>query len=222
MLKHIPFYASLLEQTFNDGSKPTLSHVLVYGAVEAHSMGEKGCIASNKTIALECGLKESSVKTVMSVLNKQKWVKVNLINGQRQSIEPLMTINPPVNVHQPPRYSPLTIEYSNKNTVIENTSSDVELLKIINQVIGRDFRTLPRGFKKTLELFSLEEIKTALTNLSKDEWHYPRLKTLKLDYLIRATTIDKFRLVEAVQEREIQYGKRLNMETMEYERYEIK
>lgn len=194
MLKHIPFYASLLEQTFDDGSRPTLSHVLVYGAVEAHSMGEKGCIASNKTIALECGLKESSVKTVLSVLNKQKWIKVNLINSQRQSIEPLMTINPPVNVHQPPRYSPLTIEYSNKNTVIENTSGEVEkeLLKIINQVIGREFRTLPRGFKKTLDLFSLEEIKKSLTNMSADAWHAQRLKTLSSDYLLRATTIDKF------------------------------
>ena len=53
MLKHIPFYASLMGAKLYDKDTATTSHVLVYGAIEAHSMGDKGCIASNKTIANE-------------------------------------------------------------------------------------------------------------------------------------------------------------------------
>lgn len=220
MLKHIPFYASLLERP----EKPTIGMVLVYGAIEAHSFGEKGCIASNKTIAQETGLKEKTVANAISLLNKYRWVIVHLDNNNHRTlIEPSLTIEPPFTVQGTPLPATRNIEYSNKNTVRENTNSEVEkeLLKIINQVIGREFRTLPRGYKKTLDLFSLEEIKTSLTNLSADAWHSERLKTLKLDYLIRATTIDKFLSEEGVQKKEKKYGERLNLETGKYERYEL-
>jgi hypothetical protein len=73
MLKHIPFYASLLGQGLY-GKNATYSHVLVYGAIEAHSFGEKGCIASNELLAKETGLGRGTVKNVLSDLNKAGWV----------------------------------------------------------------------------------------------------------------------------------------------------
>lgn len=100
--------------------------VLVYGAIEAHSFGEKGCIASNKTIAQETGLKEKTVANAVSKLNKLGWVKVQLDkNNHRILIEPSLTIEPPFTVQGTPLHSTVNIEYSNKNTVIENTTNVV-------------------------------------------------------------------------------------------------
>lgn len=112
---------------------------------------------------------------------------------------------------------------SKNNTRLINTNSEVELLKIVNKTLKREFRVLPRGIGKTLELFSLEEIEKALQNLSSDAWHSEKLAGLKLDYLLRATTIDKFRNVDSIQQKsyEQKFGKKLNLETMQYEEYEL-
>lgn len=65
---------------------------------------------------------------------------------------------------------------------------------LVNEVTGRNFRTLPeRGVKKTLDAFTLDEIRAALTALAADSWHKPKLKELSIDYFIRSTTIDKFK-----------------------------
>jgi|GEM_PF-6655343 len=101
-----------------------------------------------------------------------------------------------------------------------NTYSEAELLKVINQTLKREFRVLPRGCKKTLDLFTLQEIEIALTNLAADAWHGPKIKQLKLDYLLRPTTIDKFRLKEAVQVGESSHQK-LNMETGKMEEVHV-
>lgn len=95
MLKNIPFYASLLGRELNEKIKSTNGHVLVYGAVEAHSFGSRGCVASNRLIAEETGMKESTVANIISVLAKAGWVRVTLTaNNHRTLIEPLMTISP--------------------------------------------------------------------------------------------------------------------------------
>lgn len=96
MLKHIPFYASLFNLGNNSGIKPTNGHILLYGAVETHSFGAKGCIASNKTLAEETGLKASSVSVYLSEMSKMGWIKVCMNNGQRKNIEPLLCIAPPL------------------------------------------------------------------------------------------------------------------------------
>ncbi len=136
MLKHIPFYASLMGAKLYDKDTATTSHVLVYGAIEAHSIGDKGCIASNKTIASETGLKESTTAKCISQLNKAGWVSVELDdNNHRKLIQPLLTIAPPLPTSKPPftpqktpLYSTVNIDNSNKNTVIDN-STNVELAK---------------------------------------------------------------------------------------------
>ena len=128
MLKHIPFYASLMGANLYDKDTATTSHVLIYGSIEAHSMGDKGCIASNKTIASETGLKESTTAKCISQLNKAGWVSVELDdNNHRKLIQPLLTIatplptsKPPFTPQKTPLYSTVNIDNSNKNTVIDN------------------------------------------------------------------------------------------------------
>ena len=78
MLKHIPFYASLLGREITEKIKATNRHVLVYGAIEVHSAGKLGCIASNQTIAEETGLATRVVSLTISDLKKAGWVDFDL------------------------------------------------------------------------------------------------------------------------------------------------
>ena len=123
MLKNIPFYSSLLGRPLTENKKATHSHVLTYGAIEAHSLGLKGCIASNKTIANEIGMAQKTVSNAISELRKAGWVKYDLDeNNQRGVITPLLTISLPATPPLPsvppstPAGSPLhstgNIEYS--------------------------------------------------------------------------------------------------------------
>ena len=85
---------------------------------------------------------------------------------------------------------------SSANNKKENNKTkklESDLLSLVNSITGRNFRTLPRGAKKTLDLFSLEEIEAALTAMAADGWHRPKLKELSIDYFLRATTIDRFK-----------------------------
>lgn len=95
MLKHIPFYGSLIGRDLGE-RKATAGHILVYGAIEAHSFGPKGCIASNTTIAEETGMEDGSVRNIISRLAKAGWIDV-VLNSKRQrvSIIPLLSIVSP-------------------------------------------------------------------------------------------------------------------------------
>ena len=210
MLKHIPFYASLLGRQMKSGKKSNNGMVLVYGAIEVHAMGEKGCIASNGRIAQETGLSAGTVANYISELNKSGWVKVNIktVNGGvvRVNIEPLLTIKTPSSTSDtlhtsviPPSSgddTPLHLEMNIDNNIDNNkkttTNNDTLLKELLNKVTGRNFRVLPNGYKKTLKEFTLEEIEKALLAMKKDKWHSERWGSLKSDYLIRSSTIDNF------------------------------
>lgn len=102
MLKHLPFYGSLLGRILADKTKATNRHVLVYGAVEAHSYGKHGCIASNATIAEETGISERVVSSTLSQLKKSEWVSFDLDEKfRRGEIVPLLTIETPVKKNTP-------------------------------------------------------------------------------------------------------------------------
>nr|DAV75072.1 MAG TPA: helix-turn-helix domain protein [Caudoviricetes sp.] len=147
MLKNIPFYASLLNRELANGKRTKHSHVLVYGAIETHALGDYGCIASNKTIAAETGLTAGTVANTISELNASGWIKVTLNeNNHRVNIEPKLTINtptfsqgsqeltevnpsaaaepplsrgltPPSAAAEPPLQPRMNIEYSNRNNI---------------------------------------------------------------------------------------------------------
>lgn len=148
MLKHIPFYGSLLGRELADGKKSTNSHVLVYGAIEAHSFGERGCIASNDLIAQETGLKKSTVRVALSEISRGGWVDVKLnANNFRTLIVPLLVIDTPISGHLHPHQSPLTppsvdTEHriqsigNSKETVIDTTPAEAgRLAEILHTLI---------------------------------------------------------------------------------------
>lgn len=68
-----------------------------------------------------------------------------------------------------------------------------DVLGILNRVTKRNFIVEPAGIEKTKAKFSDEQIETALKNMWKDDWHKPRMSSLKSDYLLRASTIDQFK-----------------------------
>lgn len=111
MLKHVPFFSSLLRKPLN-GTKPKHTHVLVYGAIEVHEMGPRGCVASNKTISEEVGLAETTVANLISELSSGGWIKVNMRSGRRESIKPLFEPSLPnePHVHQPVKQGSPTSE----------------------------------------------------------------------------------------------------------------
>lgn len=95
MLKHVPFYSQLVGKTLtgvklkNKQLYATASHVLVYGAVEAHSKGPKGCVAGNDTIGAETGLTEGTVAKTICQLSAAGWVVVSLTaRNYRTAIKP--------------------------------------------------------------------------------------------------------------------------------------
>lgn len=71
-------------------------------------------------------------------------------------------------------------------------ATEKELLGNLNEVAGRNFRTLPRGVGKLLKLYSVPEIRQALDALAGDPWHKERLSSLSSDYLLRVNTIERF------------------------------
>ncbi len=141
MLKHIPFYASLLGREITGKIKATNRHVLVYGAIEVHSTGKLGCIASNQTIADETGLATRVVSLTISDLKKAGWVDFTLDqNFFRSPITPLLNISTPYTKNVPTptlnNTPPLhknthigNIIGNNKETDIKATATPVASLK---------------------------------------------------------------------------------------------
>lgn len=193
MLRHIPFYASLLGRELADGTKTTTSHVLVYGAIEAHAMGSKGCIASNARIAEETGLKPSTVAPVISKLHKAGWIEVQLgKNNQRLGITPLLSINTPLLHNKPPlqdNKGPLVVQQT-ENTVREDSREDTtnvvsaserkpsQPYELVQHVIAiQGIKPFPvmimqlAAAKKILESgYSLDEAKAAADRMQADAY----------------------------------------------------
>lgn len=90
-LSSIPFYNGLLgkELFIKEDGTPVLAtntHILVYGAIEVHSRGKLGCVASNKTIGEECGVSDGRTANIISELAKAGWVTVALKGRLRKGI----------------------------------------------------------------------------------------------------------------------------------------
>lgn len=126
MLRSIPFYSSLLGKQINEKTNATHSHVLLYGAIEVHSFGKRGCVASNATIAQETGLTESTVSKTLSQLVSCGWVRVTWKGekfGRRDQIIPLLEIAPLLHSkttltdQKGYPYSPVKIDNSKDNSI---------------------------------------------------------------------------------------------------------
>ena len=85
MLKHIPFYASLLGKKLNEKTKSQSRHVLLYGAIEVHHEGKIGCRASNKKLAAECGLSETKISQYLLEMKQGGWIDYTLSESNKRS-----------------------------------------------------------------------------------------------------------------------------------------
>lgn len=121
MLKHIPFYSSLLDRTLN-GKKPKHSHVLVYGAIEVHAMGPKGCIVSNSTLGKETGFTADTISNMISELAKGGWIEI--IQGanakRRAGLMPLGSVTMPLDNGTMPLPNGIHYIETEEKTVREN------------------------------------------------------------------------------------------------------
>lgn len=96
MLKHIPFYASLLGKELTETVTAKHPHVLLYGAIEAHSYGHLGCIAGNETLGEETGVSPENVRRYLNDMKKGGWISYNLDKANnRDQIVPLLEIATP-------------------------------------------------------------------------------------------------------------------------------
>ena len=154
MLKNIPFYSSLLKRELADGKKTTHIHVLVYGAIEVHAMGELGCIASNKTIGAEVGITPGSASNSISDLRKAGWISIEFDkNNQRGKITPLLqiivpphsTMDPPPLANVPPLHSPMDIEY-NREYNKKSIGREKELPPFATQLSKRLFKWIEKNY----------------------------------------------------------------------------
>lgn len=93
-----------------------------------------------------------------------------------------------------------TINTKQEKKKKENITIKRDVLGILNRVTGRNFTVEPIGAEKTKSLFTDEQLERAWRNMFKDEWHRPRMKHLKSEYLLRASVIDQFKDWESPKE----------------------
>jgi hypothetical protein len=153
-----------------------------------------------KQLAHLCNLKPSTAyatikrleaSNMIATSSQVKFTKITVVNWQKYQSRGTDTQQvDDISVSAPQENNGTIKRNKNKNKNKNIYSEDDKLLELLNEKTSRSFRTLPNGYKKTLEAFSLEEIGKALDNMKSDEWHAPRLSELKSDYLLRSSTID--------------------------------
>lgn len=125
-LHTIPFHASLLKQPLTKNKKASNAHVLIYGAIEVHANGEKGCIASNDKIAKETGYAKQTVINRISEMAEAEWITVVMKDHKRVKITPNASItfwgNPPL----PHTVTPPTVEGNIYNSIDNNPTGSLE------------------------------------------------------------------------------------------------
>lgn len=164
---------------------------LLYGEITALCNKTGTCWASNQYFANLYGVRLQAVSNWVSELTNAGFVttKINKSAGNKRYIR---ITDVPITENRKTSYEKADVN-NNKTNNKSYVELEKNLLVLVNEVTGRNFRTLPeRGVKKTLDAFSLVEIESALRALVKDDWHSEKIKEFKIDYLIRSTTIDKF------------------------------
>lgn len=161
---------------------------VLYAEIQALTNMRGICWATNKHLAKLYDVQPTTISEWVKQLEDAGYVRTKIIEGGFRGISVL--VHPSGKAEGGLREKP-----KHNNTVTNNSIVELEksLLVLVNKITGRDFRTLPRGSKKTLDSFSLVEIEVALTALAADPWHRPKLKELSSDYFLRASTIDRFK-----------------------------
>lgn len=169
---------------------------VMFAEITALSNSLGACWATNKYFAELYGVQNTTISEWVKQLETANLISTKVIKGGLRAIHVEIALYPSGKAEDRLREKPKHNNKTNNNSIVDlkaSKESEASLLLLVNEVTGRQFRTLPaRGVKKTLDAFSLPEIRTALTALTQDGWHSPKMKEFSIDYFIRSTTIDKF------------------------------
>lgn len=173
-------------------SQISSSAKLLYGEISALANTSGSCWATNDYFSRIYQVRKEAVSRWVSELEQAGFIRTSIDReiGNKRWI----FITDPI-AKKGDRSSEKTqfVYKEGNNKINSSAQKQEELLKIVNEILGRNFRTLPsRNVTKLLNAFSLVEIRFALTALRADDWHLDKIKTLSIDYFIRPTTIDKF------------------------------
>lgn len=102
------------------------------------------------------------------------------------------------------------IEESNKeikkesNKIIEDKSSNVDLLSFLNTTTGKGFKVITSKAEKNIKLrlkegFTIEDIKRAIVNCSKNKYHIENPHYITLEFITRADNLEKYLNVAPAQ-----------------------
>lgn len=189
-----PAYYGIVPAIVRYDQDITANAKLLYSEITALANKTGTCWATNKYFSDLYGVLPNRISVWVRQLETKGYIRTKVIKGGLRGIE-VPTIMEKDNTPYAKAEAPITQKDNHNNTTNKKhiVDSESQLLSLVNKITGRDFRTLPRGAKKTLGLFSLKEIEAALTALAHDPWHKPKLKELSSDYFLRATTIDRFK-----------------------------
>ncbi len=157
MLKLIPFYASLLKQQLADNRKATKVHVLLYGAIESHSIGPKGCIAGNDLLSEETGITKSEIRRYLKEMKDAGWITYEVgKDSKRGEIIPMFKLGLPLWENPTPPVGKTTRGVRNNPT---------PTIDIISEVAVEDTCTeqsSDAGEKEVKEKISMEQVREVI------------------------------------------------------------
>lgn len=81
-----------------------------------------------------------------------------------------------------------------KNNIYTSNSRKEEILKVLNEVMGKAFRTYPKDARArdTARLFTPDEVRKALERMKLDAWHKDKIRGFKAGYFLSSENIDMF------------------------------
>lgn len=186
-----PNYYGIMPAAVRYDENLSASSKVFYAEISALANVKGICWASNKYFARLFKVQPTRISEWVRQLEVAGHIRTKKITNDSGTYRGISVVTPPSGKAEAP-----LLEKQKHNNKTNNTLSvelKTSLLALVNEITGRQFRTLPeKGVKKTLDAFSLDEIRTALTALAHDPWHKPKLKELSIDYFIRSTTIDRF------------------------------
>jgi hypothetical protein len=183
-----PNYYGIIPASVRYDQDISSSSKLFYAEISALANVKGICWASNKYFANLYGVQPTRISVWVKELETKGYIRTKTIAGGYRGIS--LITNPYGKAEAPLLENQKHNKQTNNKSYVDLQN---QLLVLVNEITGRSFRTLPdRGVKKTLDAFTMTEIERALRGLMADDWHSERIKEFKIDYLIRATTIDKF------------------------------
>lgn len=188
-----PNYYAILPAEVRYFEGISASAKLLYAEISSLTNLTKHCWASNSYFAKLYNVNKDSVSRWIAELSEFGFIKIKLDDrGGRQICLGVSAKMPRGVGKNADHNNKVNKELPKGSSLVDLERGEGQILDMINSVTGRSFRTLPRGSAKTLKLFSQNEIGQALYNMKNDPWHKDKIASLSLDYMLRASVIDKF------------------------------